>query len=120
MTRVWTEGHGNGRKMFRKKEWLDWERDPEWVAGRALACKEHAWRRTPSAGSPLLMTAVQEVTERAGGSASDPGAGAGPSEAPHPAPDLGMCLLLAFPMLGAAPGRGPETAGGAGTIWTND
>lgn len=23
MTRVWTEGHGNGRKMFRKKEWLD-------------------------------------------------------------------------------------------------
>ena len=61
-------------------------------------------------GSLLLMTDVQEV----------PGAAAGPSGAPHPAPDLGMCLLLAFPTLGAAPGCGLETAGGAGTIWIND
>ena len=81
-------------------------------------------RDTPRKGrhrreSPLLMTAMQEVTERADGSAGDPGAGAGPSEAPHPAPDLGTCLL-AFPTLGAAPGCGLETAGGAGTIWTNN
>ena len=39
----------------------------------------------------------------------DPGAGPGHPEATHPAPALGMCVPLAFPVLGAAQGRGLET-----------
>lgn len=98
------------RKMVRKNEWLAESVTPSGWAGGLWPARDPPGEGCCPWGSLLLMTDVQEV----------PGAAAGPLGTPHPAPDLGMCLLLAFPMLGAALGCGLETAGGAGTIWIND
>lgn len=109
--------------MFRKKEWLDWGVTP--AGGRQGSSLQGTCpEKDAIRGSPLLSPDRRAGGHRGRrtGQPGDPGAGAGPSEAPHPAHDLGMaCLLLAFPMLGAAPGHWPWGKQVVpGTIWTND